>query len=236
MSESLGGAASDSPEPPDPDDEALLERAARGDDSAIGELYDRYQGLMYGFATRITGDAALAQDVVQEAFVGIWRNASRYSSSRASVRTWILSITHHRAVDAVRRRRPVAELPEPEVTPPPGLVVPDIWPEVAARLDADEIRAAIGTLTPVQREAIDLAYFSGLTQVEIAERTGAPLGTVKSRVRLGLLQLRAALLASGQTETSSGGGGREGVTRGARADAEAGPGGPGAWQLPGETP
>lgn len=178
---------------PEASDEALLERAARGDQGAIAVLYDRYKGLMYGLASRITGDQALAQDVVQDAFVGIWRNAARFSSARASARTWILSITHHRAVDAVRRRRPTSGLPDPELPPPVQLVTPDVWPEVSGRLDADLVRAALGSLSDVQREAIELAYFGGLTQEEIAARTGAPLGTVKSRVRLGLLQLRAAL-------------------------------------------
>jgi RNA polymerase sigma-70 factor (ECF subfamily) len=178
---------------PEPSDEALLESAARGDQGAIAVLYDRYKGSMYGLASRITGDQSLAQDVVQDAFVGIWRNAARFSSGRASAKTWILSITHHRAVDAVRRRRPTSELPDPELPPPSQLVSPDVWPEVSDRLDADSVRAALGSLTDVQREAIELAYFSGLTQQEIAARTGAPLGTVKSRVRLGLLQLRAAL-------------------------------------------
>ncbi len=149
---------------------------------------------MYGMATRITGDPALAQDVVQDAFLGIWRNAARYASARASARTWILSITHHRAVDAVRRRRPTVEMPEPDAPATPSqLVMPGIWPEVSQRIDADSVRAALRALPPVQREAITLAYFSGLTQQEIAQRTDAPLGTVKSRVRLGLLQLRRLL-------------------------------------------
>jgi len=178
---------------PELTDEALLERAANGDQGAIAVLYDRYKGLMYGLASRITGDQALAQDVLQDAFVGIWKNAARFSSARASARTWILSITHHRAVDAVRRRRPTTELPDAELPPPVQLTVPDVWGDVAQRLDGDAVRAALGTLSGVQREAIELAYFGGLTQQEIAQRTGAPLGTVKSRVRLGLLQLRAVL-------------------------------------------
>jgi RNA polymerase sigma-70 factor (ECF subfamily) len=181
------------PSQAEPTDEALLERAANGDQSAIAVLYDRYTGMMFGLATRITGDAALAQDVVQEAFVGIWRNAARFSSARASARTWILSICHHRAVDAVRRRRQADPLPDPELPPPPQLALPDVWPDVAARMDADAVRSAIATLPDAQREAIDLAYFAGLTQTEIAERTGAPLGTVKSRVRLGLLALAERL-------------------------------------------
>ena len=176
-----------------PTDEDLLAAAAQGAHDAIAQLYDRYQGLMYGLATRITNDSALAQDVVQDAFVGIWRNAARFSASRASARTWILSITHHRAIDALRRRRPAVELPDPDMPPPPAMVMPDIWGEVEGRLDAQQIRAAMEALSPVQREAIELAYFAGLTQQEIAERTNSPLGTVKSRVRLGLLALRAEI-------------------------------------------
>jgi RNA polymerase sigma-70 factor (ECF subfamily) len=193
MSEAQTGAGGRQPATLEPTDEALLDLAAHGESLAIGTLYDRYQGLMYGLANRITRDPALAQDVVQDAFVGIWRNAARYSSSRASARTWILSITHHRAVDAVRRRRPTSEIPDAEITPPAGLVLPDIWPEVVGRLDAAAVRTALDELSPVQREAIELAYFSGLTQQEIAEKTTTPLGTVKSRVRLGLLQLRRSL-------------------------------------------
>lgn len=186
---------------PEPTDEALLERAANGDQSAIAVLYDRYKGIMYGLASRITGDPALAQDVLQDAFVGIWRNAARFSSARASARTWILSITHHRAVDAVRRRRPTMELPDAEMPPPVQLTMPDVWGDVAQRLDGDAVRDALQTLSDVQREAIELAYFSGLTQQEIAARTGAPLGTVKSRVRLGLLQLRSALDGANSVES-----------------------------------
>ena len=149
---------------------------------------------MYGMATRITGDPSVAQDVVQDAFVGIWKNASRYTSDRASARTWILSITHHRAVDIIRRRRPTVEMPEGEAPSTPSqLLLPDIWPEVSQRIDADVVREALAALPLAQRQAIELAYFGGLTQQEIAVRTDAPLGTVKSRVRLGLLQLRRAL-------------------------------------------
>ncbi|MFN8623241.1 MAG: sigma-70 family RNA polymerase sigma factor [Chloroflexota bacterium] len=178
-------------------DEDLLVAAGRGDQAAIGQLYDRFSGQMYGLAMRITGDATQAQDVVQEAFVGIWRHAPRFDASRASARTWILSITHNRAIDALRRRKPAQELPDPDLPPPAALTAPDIWGEVAGRMDADRVRAAILGLSPVQREAIALAYFSGLTQQEIADRTGAPLGTVKSRVRLGLLALKEALAGTG---------------------------------------
>ncbi len=174
-------------------DEALLERLARGtDELALSELYDRYQGLMYGLALRITRDTQLAQDAVQEAFVGVWRNASRYSGSKASVRTWILSIAHHRAIDVIRRRRATAAIPEDDA-PGDAFTTPDVWPDVVRAVDAAAIRVAMGTLPQPQRQAIEMAYFDGLTQTEIADKTGAPLGTVKSRVRLGLLQLRREL-------------------------------------------
>ena len=110
------------------------------------------------------------------------------------MKTWLLSIVHHRAVDAVRRRRPTTELPEREDAPPPQLTLPDIWPDVAGRpRPADDRGGARDAARDVQREAIELAYWGGLTQQEIAERTGAPLGTVKSRVRLGLLAMRRAM-------------------------------------------
>ena len=174
-------------------DEALLERlAASADEQALSELYDRYQAAMYGLAMRITNDAAMAQDAVQDAFVGIWRNAARYRETRASVRTWMLSITHHRSIDLVRRRRSNIPLPEGDAADE-SLTAPDVWPEVARADDADAVRAAIARLSGEQREAIELAYFEGLTQAEIATRVGAPLGTIKSRVRLGLMQLRRQL-------------------------------------------
>jgi RNA polymerase sigma-70 factor (ECF subfamily) len=183
-------------------DRAVLERVSAGELGALEELYDRYRTMAYSIAYRITADPTLAEDVVQDAFLGAWRNAARYVEGRGSVRTWLLSIVHHRAVDAVRRRRPAFELPDQDAPPPPALRLPDVWPEVAGRLDRAEVLAALATLSDVQREAIELAYFGGLTQQEIAERTGTPLGTVKSRVRLGLLAMRRALVDEGATAGS----------------------------------
>jgi RNA polymerase sigma-70 factor (ECF subfamily) len=153
--------------------------------------------MSFSIAYRITGDRASAEDVVQEAFLGAWRNAARYADARGSVKTWLLSIVHHRAIDAVRRRRPTTELPETDAGVPAQLVIPDTWTEISASLDRDSVRAALDTLPAVQRNAIELAYFGGLTQSEIAARTGVPLGTVKGRMRLGLDALRAAMLAMG---------------------------------------
>jgi RNA polymerase sigma-70 factor (ECF subfamily) len=174
-------------------DRAALERIARDELGALDELYERYKTMAYSIAYRITNDATLAEDVVQEAFLGVWRNATRYVQGRGSVKTWLLSIVHHRAIDAVRRRRSTVDLPERDDAPPPALRLPDVWGEVSSNLDADEVRAALASLSDVQREALELAYFGGLTQTEIAERTGTPLGTVKSRMRLGLLAMREML-------------------------------------------
>jgi RNA polymerase sigma-70 factor (ECF subfamily) len=176
-------------------DRAVLVRLAEGELDALEDLYDRYKTMAYSIAYRITNDATLAEDVVQDAFLGVWRNAARYVEGRGSVKTWLLSIVHHRAIDAIRRRRPTTELPDVELPPPAALMTPDVWAEVSAGLDAETVRRALGTLSAVQREAIELAYFGGLTQQEICERTGTPLGTVKSRMRLGLLAMRRSLEA-----------------------------------------
>jgi RNA polymerase sigma-70 factor (ECF subfamily) len=174
-------------------DRAVLVRLADGELDALEDLYDRYKTMAYSIAYRITNDATLAEDVVQEAFLGVWRNATRYVEGRGSVKTWLLSIVHHRSIDAGRRRRPTTELPEVEAPPPAALTLPDVWAEVSASLDAETVRGALATLSDVQREAIELAYFGGLTQQEISERTATPLGTVKSRMRLGLLSMRRSL-------------------------------------------
>jgi RNA polymerase sigma-70 factor (ECF subfamily) len=180
--------------PADVADREVLARVAAGRLDALEELYDRYRTMAYSIALRITADSTAAEDVVQDAFLGAWRNAARYAEGRGSVKTWLLAIVHHRAVDAVRRRRPTTDLPDRDETPPTALTIPDVWAEVAGRLDREEVRAALGSISDVQREALELAYFGGLTQQEIATRTGTPLGTVKSRMRLGLLAMRQGLL------------------------------------------
>ena len=178
-------------------DRGVLARVADGELDALSELYDRYRTMAYSIALRVTGDATLAEDVLQEAFLGAWRHAGRYAAAKGSVKTWLLAIVHHRAIDAVRRRRPSSALPEREDAPPPALTIPDLWGEVSAHLDAATVRAALAELPDAQREAIELAYFGGLTQQEIAARTGAPLGTVKGRMRLALVAMRRRLLELG---------------------------------------
>jgi len=196
VSETAEAGSARSASPVDDADRRILAEIGEGRLEALEALYDRYRAMAFAIALRITADRTLAEDVVQDAFLGAWRHADRYVEGRGSVKTWLLSIVHHRAIDAVRRRRPAVELPDPELPVPPQLVAADVWPEVAGRLDAAEVRAALLTLSDVQREAIELAYFGGLSQTEIAERTATPLGTVKSRMRLGLLALRTALTGS----------------------------------------
>jgi RNA polymerase sigma factor (sigma-70 family) len=197
VSETIGTPKRGAATAVDDADREILARVADGDLNALEELYDRYRTMAYSIALRITGESGMAEDIVQEAFLGAWRNAGRYVEGRGSVKTWLLSIVHHRAIDAIRRRRATTELPDREETPPPALTAPDIWPEVAGKLLRLEILAALRTLSDVQREAIELAYFGGLTQQEVAVRTDTPLGTVKSRIRLGLLALRRELLGAG---------------------------------------
>ena len=170
-----------------------MERLASGDLGALDQLYEHYGAMSFSIAFRITGDRAAAEDVVQEAFLGVWRNAGRYADARGSVRTWLLSIVHHRAIDAIRRRRPTTELPDTDAGLPTSLTLPDTWAEVAQGLDRSAIQEALGRISDVQREAIELAYYGGFSQSELAKRLGQPLGTIKSRMFSGLSRLRELL-------------------------------------------
>ena len=172
-----------------------MRQVAAGEIGGLESLYDRYHGMAYALALRITTETGLAEDVVQDSFLGVWRNAGRYAEAKGSVRGWLLAIVRHRAIDAMRRQRAAVALgEEAEEVLPAALTLPDIWPEIAGRLDAEQVRRALTVLPPAQREVIELAYFDGLTQREIAGRTRAPLGTVKSRMRLGLGALRGQLV------------------------------------------
>ena len=176
-----------------PADALLLQAMQSGDQSAVAVLYDRYGGAAYGLAYRICGDAPSAEDVVQDAFVALWKQAHRFDPKRGQVRSWLLTIVHHRAIDAVRRRSGRAEraLPDGPDAPASAHGRPE---EVAeATIAAEAVRRAVSGLPEDQRRAVEMAYFEGLTYAEIAERVGAPLGTVKSRLRLGIEKLRAGL-------------------------------------------
>jgi RNA polymerase sigma factor (sigma-70 family) len=171
-------------------DEALVALVARGDDAGFAELYDRYERLAYGLCRQILRDETLAQDAVQEAFITIWRSASRFSSERAPARAWIMTLVHRRAVDLVRHheRRRAEQLPQHEEAGDAG-ADETVW----LRLQRERVRDALRQLPDQQREAIELAYFGGFTQSELAERLGQPLGTIKSRMFSGLARLRELL-------------------------------------------
>ena len=171
-------------------DEAVVALIARSDDAALAELYRRFGRLAYGLAFRILRDDALAQDAVQEAFLGVWRAAGRFAAERAKPSTWLLTLVHRRAVDLVRREeRRRAEPLQPEAEDSSGATGDEV--ELTARRQV--IREALRKLPPEQREAIELAYYGGYTQTELAERVGQPLGTIKSRMFTGLARLREVL-------------------------------------------
>ncbi len=179
------------------DDGAVLESIAKSDPDALVMLYDRYGRLAFGLAYRILGDAATAEEVVQDAFMNVWRKAESFDAERGNTRTWLLSIVRNRAIDQLRgrygRQRDEIDFEKLE----PVLSGQDLWTEVVRGLRAEAVRGAIIDLPDEQRSAIELAYFEGLTHREIAEKTGIPLGTIKSRLRLGLRKLHETLTVSG---------------------------------------
>jgi RNA polymerase sigma-70 factor (ECF subfamily) len=178
----------------DPSDRELLADMARGDRAAFGALYDRYASLALGLATRIVGDRGTAEEVVQDAFLSAWRRAGTYQPERGEPRAWLLSIVHHRAIDRVRGPAARARHERIDDTPAAEPVDPvDVWGETLASLTRQQIAAALRELPTDQRQTIELAFFGGLTHLEIAERLDLPLGTVKGRVRLGLRRLRILL-------------------------------------------
>jgi RNA polymerase sigma factor (sigma-70 family) len=176
----------------EPSDEQMLEAVGRGDDDALGVLYDRFGRLAYRLAFRILRDPALAEDAVQEAFLAVWRSADSYKRERAKPSTWILTVVHRRAVDIVRREQ--SRRGEPlEVAPEPASGPAD--EDAVLRDRRAAVQAALTELPGEQRQALELAYYGGLTQSELAERLGVPLGTVKSRMFAGLGRLRELLAA-----------------------------------------
>jgi RNA polymerase sigma-70 factor, ECF subfamily len=171
------------------DDKALMTRIAHADVHAFEMLYDRYSGLVYSLACGMLQDAQVAQDVTQDVFLAIWRGAEVFDVRRGSLRSWILSLAHHKSVDTVRRLRRHAMSPLPYAM----TVDADVVTHAIQSAESADVRAALGALSHDQRAAIVLAYYGGYTQREIADRLGAPLGTIKTRIRDGLLRLRAVL-------------------------------------------
>jgi RNA polymerase sigma-70 factor (ECF subfamily) len=185
--------------PQQADDMARVARVVRGDGAALAALYDTHGRAVYSLALRVLGDEADAEDVLQEVFTQAWRQAGRYDETRGTVAAWLLTMARTRAIDRLRARqaRPDsgAALAEDAWRDRPAATV-DPADALAAERDAERVREALEALPLLQRLAIELAYFEGLTQNQIAERLEQPLGTVKTRIRLGLLKLRDALSGS----------------------------------------
>ena len=171
---------------------ALLARIVDRDERAVEELYQRFSGPLYSLAYKVTGSDRFAQDVVQEVFVVVWRDASRFDSARGNVGPWLFSLARHKAIDIVRReanaRRRTADV-DLEFEEAPDDVHHEAW----LRMQRERVREAIAQLSEVQRTALELAFFGGLTHVEVAERLDVPLGTAKTRIRSALLRLRDLL-------------------------------------------
>jgi RNA polymerase sigma-70 factor, ECF subfamily len=185
-------------------DTELLRAVAARDSDAFLAVYDRYNRVAFGLAYRILGDAQGAEEVVQDAFMQVWNRADGFDfSSGGNVRGWVMTIVHHRAIDAYRRTQ---RHDRHAVTLDDHLELrslADTWDDVSERLVQEEMREALDVLPDEQRRAVELAYFGGLSQREIADREATPLGTVKGRLRLGLNKLRTVLTVSDQQHQSS---------------------------------
>lgn len=182
---------------PDQDGD-MAAQLQRGEGMGVEALYDKYGRLAYGLAYRILNDRTAAEDVVQEAFLGLWRNARSFDGQRGNVRSWLLTIVHNRAIDRLRgttrmRKETQIEMVERLVE------VPDAWETVATHLEQRQIREGFAQLPDAQRRTLELAYFGGYTHIEIAGQMGVPLGTVKGRMRMALEKMRSFLVARGVT-------------------------------------
>jgi RNA polymerase sigma-70 factor, ECF subfamily len=173
-----------------PSDLALVTAIRSGDQGAMAALYDRYSSIVYAVALRVLQDTGAAEDVLQDVFMQLWRNPGAFDASRGNMAAWLAVIARHRAIDALRRRRPEDDIENVVVS------VDTNFADNADRSRAmDKVRGALQEMPAQQRSALEMAYFEGLTHSEIAERTGEPLGTIKTRIRTGLLSLRKVLAA-----------------------------------------
>ena len=173
-----------------PNDAALVASIRSGNQDAMAQLYDRYSSVVYAVALRVLGDAAAAEDVLQEIFMQLWRNPGSFDASRGDLAPWLAVIARNRAVDVLRKRRPQTELNETVVS-----VEPDLAGEADRARAAEKIRATLREMPNAQRSALEMAYFEGYSHSEIAAKTGEPLGTIKTRIRAGLMLLRRAVEA-----------------------------------------
>jgi RNA polymerase sigma-70 factor (ECF subfamily) len=184
-------------------DEALIKAIAGGAVWAMEPLYQRYNRILYSLVYRMVTDHQVAEDLLQDAFLSVWKRATSYSPQAGAVRSWIISIAHHRAIDYLRGVRRHASLKEArweEVELDERTAFPDVWDEAWRSVQSSQVRAALMNIPTEQRMVIELAYFQGWTHTEIAEGCQIPLGTVKARMRLGLLHLKRILEEMGVHE------------------------------------
>jgi RNA polymerase sigma-70 factor (ECF subfamily) len=169
------------------DDAALIARMRAGDQSAMAELYDRYSGVVYGIALRVLANTAAAEDVVQEIFLQLWRKPESFNAERGRLGPWLAVIARNRAIDHLRRRPAEDDIDELPIST--GV---DLESDSAQKLAIEKVRGVLTQLPQEQRRALEMAFFEGMTHSEIAGKTGEPLGTIKTRIRTGLLALRKA--------------------------------------------
>jgi RNA polymerase sigma-70 factor (ECF subfamily) len=169
-------------------DAMLVSAISSGDEQAMAQLYDRYSPIVYSVALRVLGDAGAAEDILQEVFLQLWRSPHMFDASRGSLPGWLVVIARNRAIDSLRRRRPEIDITEVVVSVEPDLAGKAEWSRLV-----EKIRGALGGMPALQRSALEMAFFDGLSHTEIAAKTGEPLGTIKTRIRAGLLILRKAL-------------------------------------------
>jgi RNA polymerase sigma-70 factor, ECF subfamily len=171
-------------------DATLVSAIRDGDEQAMAQLYDRYSSLVYSIALRVLGETEAAEDILQEIFLRLWRNPATFDSSRGSLPAWLAVITRNRAIDVLRKRHSKTDLEDVKVS-----VEPDLASGVERSRILEKIRGALRSMSEPQRSALEMAFFEGLTHTEIAEKSGEPLGTIKTRIRTGLLVLRKAVNA-----------------------------------------
>jgi len=171
-------------------DVQLVMAIRSGDESAMAALYDRYSSLVYSVALRVLGDTGVAEDILQEVFMQLWRNPGRFDASRGNLAPWLAVIARNRAIDSLRKCRPEIGIEDVVVS-----VEPDMATDAERGRAMEKVRGALGNMPLPQRSALEMAYFEGLTHTEIAAKTGEPLGTIKTRIRAGLLALRKAVVA-----------------------------------------
>lgn len=179
--------------PVPPSDEDLLLATARGDQQAFAAFYDRLSPLVHGVVRRVVRDPAQSEEVSQEVFVEIWRTAVRFDADRGTARTWALTMAHRRAIDRVRSEQAARDRTQRVVDSEHARAYDEVSERVEVGFEHDQVRTALGTLTDLQRQAVELAYYQGYTYREVAELLETPLGTVKTRMRDGLIRLRDAL-------------------------------------------